>query len=1324
MSDQNQFVHLHVHTEYSLLDGLSRIDELVKRAVDLNMPAIAITDHGTMFGVIDFFDACKKAGIKPIIGVEAYLAPRTMQDRDPAIDRNASHLLLIAKNMTGYRNLMKISSAAQLEGYYYRPRVDWEYLAAHAEGLIATSGCLAARIPRLIEQGRDDEARDVIGQFADVFGEDHFYLELQEHDIAQQRALNKWLVEYNRSQHTNVGLLATTDVHYVHEDDYDIHDTQLCIQTSARKADTNRLSFSDNTFYVYSAEQMWDIYRETPDALTNSLKIAEMCDVNLREDGYHLPVFPVPQGYDAASYLRHLCEIGMDWRYGERKNDAILRERLEKELGIIHDMGFDTYFLIVWDLCEFARHADIWWNVRGSGAGSLVAYTLGITNIDPIQNSLLFERFLNPGRVSMPDIDLDYPDNRRGEMIAYTVQKYGEEKVAAIITFGTMGPKAAVRDVGRALDVPLEEVNRAAMLIPQEAKPKKLMDYVEEIPELKALYQKDKQIRDIIDTAKRLQGVRRHASQHAAGVIIGDKPLVEYTPLHRLTGKDSSGGSLKAVTQFPMETAESIGLLKVDFLGLSTLTVFRKAADLIERHHGIKYTMDSTPYRHDSPHIDDEQRAMLDETFAMLGRGETTGVFQVESSGMQQMLRDMRPKGFDNIVAGISLYRPGPMQFIPQYNRRLHGEEEPTYLHDKLKLILDETYGIIVYQEQIMQIAGELFGYKLGEADLMRKAVSKKLDEALNKHRAIFVERGPENGVDADTADKIFDQIRDFANYGFNRAHATDYAVLTVQTAHLKCHYTEEFMTALLSVQRNDSAKVAVFLEECRRLKIPVLPPDVNHSQIDFDIETAADSAANGGVRCIRFGLAAIKGAGEGALQPIIEAREADGQFADLSDFCRRVDLKQVGKRALECLVKAGAMESLGHRRQLIDAVEQMMSSSARHFRDKAVGQMSMFDGGDDSMMDDPLANLPSNADYTERQILIWEKELLGLYVSGRPVDKFREQLRATRTAEVQQLKQLAESFNNRQVAIAGEIVGFRKVLNRKGQTMAFAQIEDWHDSAAIIEVVIFSDLWHAIQRMVEQGDITQFDVGEVVQVVGQFDLSRGEPQIMANRVTQSFELMQAADDYQQIVEMNAPEWLDEDGAPPPALNGGQDLPEHMQSNLVPEPAPAYENGRPPWMVDNADDDDLYDEETGEVIQPQDDESPQTPPMVASLSAGTTAFETPSVEPQISAEPIGAEDMPDPERLEADKQDPLHVVINFPRTDDDNQDRRLLHRIYGLFISYPGHDRFEIAIDGIGRLAFPNHTTGYCQRLHEELISAIGDESAIEVTRMNAAKSR
>ncbi|MBL8155113.1 MAG: DNA polymerase III subunit alpha [Anaerolineae bacterium] len=1471
MSDQN-FVHLHVHTEYSLLDGLSRIDGLVDRAKSLGMPALAITDHGAMFGVIDFYRACKSAGIKPIIGVEAYLARRSMQDRDPKLDKRPYHMLLLAQNETGYRNLLKIASAAQLDGYYYRPRIDREFLAQHSAGLIATSGCLAAQIPSLIMEGNDDEARELIGWYQDVFGRDNFYLELQQHDIPELETLNRWLLDYSRTNHTNVPLLATNDVHYVNRSDYDPHDTLLCIQTGTLKSDSNRLRMSDASYYLTTAQEMWGFFGEAaPQALSNTLKVADMCDLNLDDKEYHLPVFPVPEGHDSTSYLHYLCEKGLRWRFGARADDPELGDRLNRELGIIGDMGFNTYFLIVWDLCQFARHADIWWNVRGSGAGSLAAYCLGITNIDPIQNNLLFERFLNPGRVSMPDIDMDFPDDRREDMINYTARKYGEDKVAAIITFGTLGAKAAVRDVGRALAVPLEIVNQAARLIPTEPKPKPIMKYVEDNPELQQLYQSSTEIRQIVDTAVHLQGVNRHASTHAAGVIVADKPLVEYIPLHRPTkvekedDGDSGENPLKAVTQFPMETCESIGLLKIDFLGLSTLTIMRKACDLIQQHHAIRYTMDNIPYR---PSGDPRQDKMLAETFVTIGRGETVGVFQVESTGMQQMLRDMRPTRFEHIVAAVSLYRPGPMDFIPLYNRRLRGDEPIQYRHPTLEAILEETMGILVYQEQIMQVAGELFGYELGEADLMRRAVSKKKEKDLKLHRDIFLERGQQRGLPPDIINTIFDDIEFFANYGFNKcvtydteivdadsgrlvkigeladglvqiertltcdldtlrlkpgritavmangvkpvyrlrtqlgreieatanhpfytfdgwrllgelrlgqsiaiaqhpaftasqssvsvgtgfcpsavpfgepasqytpalrqspslvgtrngasvvadiandiywdtitaidyigehptydltiegthnfiandilvhnSHAADYAVITVQTAFLKTHYPAEYMTAMLSVHRDDIAKITHFLGECRRLGIPVLPPDVNHSALDFDIQTQP-----GGKRGIRFGLVAIKNVGEAAVEPIIAARLAGGPFADLEEFCRRVDLRQVQKRTLESLVKVGALDAFGPRWQLAENVvlDRIINYSADHHRAVEIGQLSMFGGMSEAADRIILPDIPQPAD---RQVLTWEKELLGLYVSGRPVDKVRAELaRAGNTHELAVIKSPDSGMNGKPVAVAAEIVSVRKLVTKNGQMMGVLHVEDWHPSAESIDVVLFPRTWEKF------GD--QCEEGAVIMIGGKVDLSRGDPQIICETVTQNLNL------------------------------------------VVPDEEPPYASSSaepPPWLTNEP----PYDEELGELPPPAPEPEPEPVAVVAPATQGAAAVPTPSLEPQLPARsaPIPAAnwmDAPDTEPLDGDDLLPIErpppperwMMIYFRRSDDPEKDRRRLRRLHGLLQTYPGRDRFSIVVEGGDsdyKMEFPNDTTDCCDALIADLVSIVGERHNIEV---------
>ena len=1269
MSQDQPFVHLHVHTEYSLLDGLSHISKLVTRAQELEMPALAITDHGTMFGVIDFYRACKDKGIRPIIGMEGYLARRSMADRDPKLDNRPYHLLLLAQNDVGYRNLLKIASTAQLEGYYYKPRIDSDYLAAHAEGLIATSGCLAAQIPSMVAEGNDEKARALIGWYQDVFGPENFFLELQQHDIPELMTLNKWLIDYRKSGHSHVGLVATNDVHYIRPEDFDSHDTLLCIQTGTLKSEANRMRMTDASYHLTTQAEMWHYFREVPEALHNTVRIAEMCDVNLDKQGYHLPLFPVPEGFDSASYLRYLCDKGLQWRYGDHADELHLRQRLEHELGIIHDMGFETYFLIVWDLCEYARSADIWWNVRGSGAGSIAAYCLGITNIDPIENNLLFERFLNPGRVSMPDIDLDYPDDRRAEMIAYTARKYGEDKVAAIITFGTLGAKAAVRDVGRALNVDLGLVNQAARLIPTEPKPKPVKQYVEDNPDLKKLYSTDPQIKQVIDTAAQLQGISRHASTHAAGVIVADKPLVEYIPLHRQTKSDSEDSSLKLVTQFPMETCESIGLLKIDFLGLSTLTIMRRACDLIERHHGVRYTMNNIPYR---PGKDPELNRMLAETFELIGRGETVGIFQIESSGMQQMLREMRPSRFEHIVAAVSLYRPGPMDYIPDFNARMHGKKQITYHHPKLEEILSETFGIIVYQEQIMQIAGALFGYSLGDADLMRRAVSKKKKEDLLKHRDIFLRNGPQYGVDEEAAGKIFDEIEYFANYGFNKSHAADYAVITVQTAFLKTHYPAEYMAALLSVYYDDAAKVTSFLGECKRMNIPIMPPDINYSMLDFDIQQAAD-----GKRGIRFGLAAIKNAGIGALQHLLAAREDGGIFTGLEDLCQRVDLRAVGKRTLESLIKVGALGDMGTRAQLYAAIDRLLSYSIDHHKAKDVGQMSLFGGADVSVDSDMLNNLPQVEEVNTRTMLNWEKELLGLYVSSHPIDPVMDLLTDQNIPQSHVLRDAEPEWHEKPVRFVGLVAALRKLPTRNHEIMCIATLEDRYGT---IDAVLFPRTWAQYGEMMQEG--------AVIGARGKLDLSRGDAQIICEEVTQRFESLQTASTDTTYEITGTPSWaLDEREVgdalldPTDTLDAASVEPDmttwQPTASTEPSEPPAFDDLPPPWS-DQADDE--------SYTHPLED----------------------------SDSPNGSNG----------KHGPRWVRVYLDRTPEVERDRRRLRKLYNVLISFPGSDHFTIVIrgqEGAYEMRFTD-TTSCSPALIEALAEIIGKDNIELIDERSSVK--
>ncbi len=1273
-AQMGSFVHLHVHTEYSLLDGMSRVRDLVRYTAELGMDALAITDHGAMYGVVEFYRACKEQGIKPIIGMEAYLSPRRMSDRDPELDKDAWHLLLIAQNQTGYRNLLKIASASQLEGFYYRPRVDKDFLAAHAEGLICTTGCLAAEIPQMILEGRHEEARKWLGWYWDIFGPDRFYIELQEHDIPELRSLNQALLEL--APYANIPLLATNDVHYVRREDYDAHDVLLCIGTGNLVSETRRLKFSDDSYYLRSPEEMMAIFAEVPQAILNTVKVAEMCDVSLEDTAYKLPQFPVPEGYDAQSYLRELCLEGLRWRFGERAESAEVRERLEHELRLIHEMGFDAYFLIVWDLCEFARQHDIWWNVRGSGAGSLVAYVLGITNIDPLANGLLFERFLNPGRVNMPDIDLDFPDDRRAEMIEYCVQRYGEDRVAQIITFGTLGARAAIRDVGRTLDIPLSEVDQIARLIPSiPGKPVTLKQALEEVPELKAAYEDSSRpyIRRLIDTAMRLEGISRHASTHAAGVIISDKPLVEYVPLHRPT-KDENGGEagLSVVSQWPMSVVDSIGLLKVDFLGLRTLTIMRKACELIEHYHGIRYNLDNIPYRHIEGN--EEHNRLLDEAFKLLWRGETSGVFQVEGQGMTRMLMEMRPSRFEHIVAAISLFRPGPIDYIPAFIRRMHGEEEVTYHHPKLEPILGETYGIIVYQEQIMQIASELFGYSLGDADLMRRAVAKKKEKDLKKHRAIFEKNGPAYGIPAEVAAKIFDDIEFFARYGFNKSHAADYAVLTMQTAFLKAHYPHEYMTALLTIERDNTDKVGSYIEDCRRMGIDVLPPDIMRSQHDFTIEPQPD-----GRRAIRYGLSAVKNVGEGAVEAILKAREA-APFRDLADFCRRTDLRMVGKRALECLIKVGALDAFGPRAQLLESVDRMLGYSSNLHRAADVGQLSLFGEATGVVVEADASSLlvpQVEREYSRREMLQWERELIGVYISENPLQSVMDKVGRVITAYT---NQLSEADHGRQVTMAGMVSYVRPHISRGGKQMAFAGLEDLYGT---IEVVIWPSTWD------ETKELWQPD--RILLVRGKIDAKRGEPKLLCDEATTNFELWEPTEStFRPAAGYSDPYVYEE---PPPDFNGAGDY------------------GPPPVWLESAAE---AAGGNGQAKEPPLYASPPPEPLPVRTSTSLAAAdEAPPPAHEDGLSSTLPEPLPAPAAVpsaSAERQR-VHLRIHLWRTGDPERDRRRLDRIHGKLISLHGEDTFSIVLHGgrkVVEIDFSPATTHYCDELQRELATIVG----------------
>lgn len=1122
------FVHLHCHSEYSLLDGLSRINEMVARAKELNQPAIALTDHGAMYGTIPFYRACKAADIKPIIGIETYMAPNKYTDRDPQKDKKRAHMLLLSQNQTGYLNLLKIASTAQLDGYYYKPRIDRAFLAQHADGLIGTTGCMAAEIPQAILNNNPDLAKKLMGEYLDIFGKERYFIELQEHHIPELTEINKQLIDMAPHFGLETNFLATNDTHYTRAEDATPHDVLLCIQTGATVQAEKRMRFSDQEYYIKSHDEMAALFGHIPGALSNSLLIAEMCEVDLDPKGYHLPEFEVPEGETAHSYFRKLCEIGLAWRYGENraKTDDVLKARLEHEIGIIKRMGFETYFLIVWDLCEWAarsdswweqhqdpypyssyeewKNNDIWWNVRGSGAGSVVAYSLGITSIDPLANGLIFERFLNPGRVSMPDIDLDYPDDVRSQMVAYTKKRYGEEKVAQIITFGTLGARAAIRDVGRAFDMPLTEVDAIARMVPAiPGKPVKISNVLDSehefySSELSERYKREDVVKDLLDTAKSVEGISRHASSHAAGVIVSDKPLHEYVPLNRPTSGDAGLGGVDRVTQWPMEIVESIGLLKVDFLGLSTLTVMRRAARLIEERYGIAYTMDNIPY--DQGHVGPDPTKDPDELFDMLGRGDVAGVFQVEGAGMRRLMLEMKPRRFDHIIAAISLYRPGPMENIPEYIRRMHSAiydevDIVEYHTDALKPILEDTYGILVYQEQIIRIASDLAGYEPGEADMIRKAVSKKKKKLLEEHRAKFTDGAVARGLTKEVCDAIWGDIEFFARYGFNKAHAADYAKVTCQTAFLKAHYPVEYLTAMLSVERDNTEKVRRYFAEAKNLGIDVAPPDVNRSGLDFTIEEDGERPL------IRFGLGAIKNAGATALSLITDERDENGAFSSLQDLCDRVDMRRVGKRALEFMIKARVFEEWGTPPQFMDAMDRIVGYSGNTHNAAAAGQMSLFGGtAAPAQMNVALLQDADKVPKVEhKEILEWEKEALGVHVSEHPLERPLAMLQTRTSATIGDIDEL---WNGKQVRLAGMISTLRPLTTKKGDPMAFGTLEDLDNK---IDLVFFPRTWKAVREEVK--------VDQVLLVTGsvQHNAERHQTSILVDSISTSVEVAQDA---------------------------------------------------------------------------------------------------------------------------------------------------------------------------------------------------------------------
>jgi len=1305
------FAHLHVHTEYSLLDGFSNIKKLVGRVKELEMPAIAITDHGTMFGVIDFYNAATEEGIKPIIGMEAYMAARGMNDRDPKLDRSSYHLLLLAENMTGYRNLLKIASAAQLDGFYYFPRIDHDFLAAHSEGLICTSGCMSAEIPRALINEDPQEAVRRMNWYYDVFGPERFFVELQHHNIKEITKLNKDLLSLGARYEARY--VATNDVHYINQADAKLQDVLLAIQTNSLLSDTERMTMTDDSYYLRTTQEMARLFAEVPESLSNTLMIAERCNVDLSFKGYHLPEFDVPEGNTAQTYLRHLCEEGARRRYGEHADSKEVRERLDYELGIIHTMGFDAYFLIVWDLCAYAAKNNIWYNARGSAAGSIVAYTLNITPVDPLKHALIFERFLNPGRISMPDIDLDFPDDRRAEMMEYCAHKYGEDKVASIITFGTMGAKAAIRDVGRVMDIPLTQVDRIAKMVPfVSGRTVTIKNDAMEIQEFKQAYDSDPQIKQLIDTAIGMEGTVRNAGTHAAGVVIADKPLTEYLPLHRPTN-NSEETPIKSVTQFEMGILDSLGMLKVDFLGLATLSTMARACALIKERHGVDLNLSNIP-------LDDPK------AFKLLGDGQTAGVFQVEGGGMTRWLVEMKPENLDNMIAMVALYRPGPMQFIPDYIARMHNEAEVTYRHDSLRPIYEDTYGIPIYQEQLMNAAVQLAGYTQSEADDLRKAISKKIANKVKKHRSKFIKGAVKNDIPQEIAEQIFSDWEEFARYGFNKSHAADYGVIAVQTAYLKAHYPAEYMTALLTITRNDTAKVALYVADARSMGIPVLQPDINCSAWDFTIE-------NGGTKetSIRFGFSAVKNVGEGPVNLILEARK-EKPFADLNDFARRVDLRAVGKRALECLIKVGALDNFGNRAALLASLDRIVAASNSHFQAARSGQMSLF-GAETGVTHN--ITLPAVSDVDKKEMLNWERELIGLYISDHPLSDYQKVL----SQIVSYFSgQLGEAAHEEKVRVAGLATNIRPYQTKTGKPMGFATLEDIQ---GVIELVIFPRTWAKFSQLLE--------VGKIYIVEGKVDAGNSHPKILVDNIQTEFSLKVAAATLEQEKATAQGEPGKKTG-PFPGKNPSQapaqrpapsaqktEKPELATSPPTPADLPdtdSWDDGGMPPPPDNfpPDWDDNWQPsfDTAEMASRPEPtfktNEPVTPPRTSQPDAVITAIEEGmalemdwgiySEDPVKEKIAISAR-IPSLYASITDRRrehPPQQIIVNLRPTGDKERDKRRIRNLFSTFISFYGEDRFSFQIFEAGKghlIDFPNHTTLICPELLGRLKKLIGEES-------------
>jgi DNA polymerase-3 subunit alpha len=1053
------FVHLHTHSHFSLLDGLGKIPELVARAKELGMPALALTDHGVLYGAVEFYQEATKAGIKPIIGVEAYVARNGYKDKQSGVDDRPYHITLLARNHTGYQNLVRLTTKAHLEGFYYKPRIDLDLLEKYGEGLIILTGCLNGQLSHLLLADKEERAHELMERYRSIVGPENVYIEIQHHiGVESQQEHTEKALRF-ADAHGYPAVL-TNDLHYVTADDAEAHDALLAIQTKKLLTDTDRMSYMGSDFSLRPAEEMAALYPDRPELIENTLKIADACDIKMELGGYQLPYYPLPDGITPEHELRKLCEKNLLWRYPADQTKA--QERLEYELSVIEKTGFASYFLIVQDFVNWAKNQDIVVGPgRGSAAGSIVAYLLNITNVDPIAYDLLFERFLNPERISMPDIDLDFADTRRDEVIRYVAEKYGHDRVAQIITFGTMAARASVRDVGRVMGLPYNYCDRVAKLIPMFTN---LDDAIEGVAELKEIYENDEQGKKLLTLARRLEGVARHASTHACGVVITKDPLVEIVPTQHASASDQT-----IITQFSLHPIEDLGLLKMDFLGLSNLTILENTKNIVSKTRGITLDIDNLP-------LEDAK------TFKLLQRGQTTGVFQLESSGMKRYLKELKPSSIEDIIAMVSLYRPGPMELLPDYIAGKLGKKKTTYLHPKLQPILEKTYGVAVYQEQVLQMARDLAGFSLGEADVLRKAVGKKIKSLLDEQRVKFVEGCVANGIEQWTAEKIFEFIEPFARYGFNRAHAACYGLIAYQTAYCKANYPAEFMAALLTSDEHNTDRVAIEIDECRSMHMEVLPPDVNESFASFTVVVQKEKQED--PNRIRFGLNAIKNLGTHVVEEIIRERKANGPFISLEDFLKRVRTKDLNKKSLESLVKSGALDSFGERKTLLENIVELVGFSKQQEQETENGQINLF--GELPVTHAPQMRLREVAPATDQEKLAWEKDFLGLYLTSHPLRQYQDQLKDIAVS----LAEIPEKRDRSMVIVGGMLMSTKSIITKKGDPMLFARLED---ATGAMELVVFPRVYEEFHGLLTENAL--------VLVKGRVSKRDGEVKILAEKV-------------------------------------------------------------------------------------------------------------------------------------------------------------------------------------------------------------------------------